>query len=148
MTIKEINELIEEGESLNQIAQAYSEIANLKIKRIRSAVERNRLFFDEISKIYSVVKAFAIKKKVAVAKPKQKLGILLTSNNRFYGAINSSLIKYFIGSTRELKDADRIIIGKEGALYFKASNILPSYQVLMLKNDMPINAHPEYIAAE
>lgn len=139
MTTREINNLIEEGESLRQIAQAYSDIANLKIKRIRSAVERNRLFFDEISRIYSTVKAFAIKKKVAVVKPKQKLGILVTSNNRFYGNINSSLVKYFIGLTRELKDTDRIVIGKEGIHYFKANKVLPNYQELLLKNDMPDN---------
>ena len=48
MTIKEIEENLEEGESLKAMAQAFSEIANLKIKRIRNAVERNRLFYDEI----------------------------------------------------------------------------------------------------
>ena len=73
MTIKEIEKLIEEGESLKAIAQAYSEIANLKIKRIRSEVERNRVFFAEISKVYGLVKILGNKRKVAVAKPKKRV---------------------------------------------------------------------------
>ncbi|HCE31454.1 hypothetical protein A2778_01155 [Candidatus Daviesbacteria bacterium RIFCSPHIGHO2_01_FULL_40_24] len=137
MTTKEIDSILEEGHSLKEIAQAYSEIANLKIKRIRQAVERNRLFFDEILKVYGMVKSLALKKKVLVAKPKKRLCILLTSNYRFYGNINSSLTNYFIGSTRELKDIDRMVLGKGGIDYFKAVKLLPSFSEIMLKDDMP-----------
>jgi len=137
MTIKEIDAALEEGESLKAIAQAYSEIANLKIKRIRNAVERNRLFFNEILKVYSMVKSLALKKKVSIIKPKKRLCVLLTSNHRFYGNINTSLINYFIGSTRELPDIDRIILGKGGVEYFRAINILPNFKAVILKDDMP-----------
>lgn len=137
MTIKEIDEKIEEGQSLKAIAQAYSEIANLKIKRIRREVERNRLFLEEVGQVYGMVKAFAIKKKVAVVKPKKRLCILLTSNYRFYGAINSSLINYFLGSTRQLPDVDKIIVGKGGIDFFRATKLLPKYQEVVLKSDMP-----------
>lgn len=137
MTIKEIDEKIEEGESLKAIAQAYSEIANLKIKRIRREVERNRLFLEEVAQVYGMVKTFAIKKKVAVVKPKKRLCILLTSNYRFYGAINSSLINYFLGSTRELADVDKIIVGKGGIDFFRATKLLPKYTAVILKSDMP-----------
>lgn len=137
MTIKEIDASLEEGMSLKAIAQAYSEIASLKIKRIRAEVERNRLFFEEMSKIYGIVKAFAIKKKVAIIKPKKRLCILLTSNYRFYGAINSSLINYFLGSTRELKDVDKIIVGKGGIHFFRATKLLPTRKEIILQDDMP-----------
>lgn len=137
MTIREIDNLIEEGESLRLLTQAYSEIANLKIKKIRDATLRNRLFFDEILKVYGIVRAFAIKKGVVIQKRKKRLDILITSNNRFYGKINTSLINYFIGSTRELKDVDRIILGKGGIDFFKAIKILPNYKEALLKEDMP-----------
>lgn len=140
MTIKQIEEALEEGQSLKAISQAYSEIANLKIKRIRSAVEKNRLFFDEISKVYSLVKAFALKKGVTRVKPKKRLCMLITSNYRFYGNINSSLIKYFVGSTRELADVDKLIIGKAGIEFFRTSKLLPNYQEIALKEDMPSNS--------
>ena len=91
MTIKEIDAAIEEGQSLKQIAQAYSEIANLKIKKIRAEVERNRFFFQEISKVYSLIKTLAMEKKINVTKSKQTVSIVITSNHRFYGQINSDL---------------------------------------------------------
>lgn len=137
MTIKEIDERLEEGQSLKTIAQAYAEIANLKIKRIRSAVERNRLFFEEISKVYGLVKALAIKKRVILPKLKKRLCILLTSNYRFYGNINSSLINYYIGSNRELTDVDKIVLGKAAIDFFRTTKILPNYQEVLLRSDMP-----------
>lgn len=137
MTIKEIDAALEEGQSLRAIAQAYSEIANLKIKRIRSAVERNRLFFAEILKVYNMVKALALKKKISLLKPKKRLCVLLTSNYRFYGNIHTSLINYFIESTKKLPDIDRIILGKCGVDYFRAVNILPNFKEVVLKTDMP-----------
>lgn len=146
MTIKEIEAALEEGDSLKSIAQAFSDIADLKIKRIRNSVERNRLFFDEIATVYATVKAVAIKKKAAYVKPKAKLCLLLTSNNRFYGAINSSLIKYFIGSTRQLPAADKIILGQGGIDYFRAFKVFPKLYELTLKDDLPTSLELAHLA--
>ncbi|MBI4035408.1 F0F1 ATP synthase subunit gamma [Candidatus Daviesbacteria bacterium] len=137
MTIKQIEAILEEGQSLKEIAQAYSEIASLKVKRLRIEVERNRVFFNELIKVYGLVKTLAIKKKIAISKPKKRLYILLTSNSRFYGNINSSLLNYFIGSTRQLQDVDRLILGKVGINFFKATKLLPDYKEAVLKEDMP-----------
>lgn len=137
MTIKQIEAVLEEGQSLKSIAQAFSEIASLKVKRIRNEVERNRLFFDEISKVYGMVKAFAIKKGVFLPKSKQKLYILITSNYKFYGNINWSLIKYFIGLSEQLTDVDIVILGKGGIDHFRAARILTNYQEVVLEGDMP-----------
>lgn len=137
MTIQEIEKLIEEGKSLKTIAVAYSEIAHLKIKKIRADVERNRVFFDDIAKIYGIVKGYAIKKGVAVQKPKKRLHILLTSNYKFYGNINLSLINYFLGSTREIRETDTIVIGRGAVDFFKATSILPNYKQILLQKDIP-----------
>lgn len=136
MTIKEIEQILEEGDSLKQIAQAYSEIANLKIKRIRVEVERNRLFFQEISKVYGLVKRLAIKRRVIVAKPKKMISIIITSNYRFYGKINSDLIDYFTLNTKNL-DTDRIILGKAAVDHFKSHPVFPNASTVMLKGDQP-----------
>src|SRR5947207_2059304 len=103
MNIKQVNEAIIEGYSLKTIAQAYSEIANQKVKRIRNEALRNRAFFKEISEIYAVVKKMAAIKKVAFEKPKERVSLVITSNYRFNGNINSSLMRFFIASTRNLK---------------------------------------------
>lgn len=136
MTIKEIDQLLEESNSLKQITQSYSEIANQKIQRIRVELERNRLFFEEISKVYSLVRAIAGKTGASVSKPKKRVCILQTSNFRFYGNINSSIIEFFIEQTRNL-ECDRIIVGKTGIEYFQSNAIFPSFTPLVLKTDHP-----------
>lgn len=139
MTIREIDQLIEEGDSLKQIAQAYCEIANQKIKRIRTNLDRNRQFFKEISSVYGLVKALSLKKRVAVPKPRSRISLILTSNYRFYGNINSDLIDFFIAQTKKLQ-TDRIILGKAAIEYFRADKVFANYQEIALKTDQPSGA--------
>ncbi len=137
MTIKEIDAALEEGQSLKLITQAYSEIANLKIKKIRAEAERNRIFFQEITGVYTLIKSLALKKKITMAvKPKKTVSVVLTSNHRFYGAINSDLLKFFVTTTQKL-DTDRIMLNKAAIDYFKAEPIFTGYKEVLLKEDQP-----------
>lgn len=136
MTIKEIDQIIEEGQSLKFLSQAYGEIASQKVRRIRAGVERNRMFFEEISYVYGMIQAIADKRKITLQKPKKTISLILTSNYRFYGNINSALIKFYIESTR-LFDTARIIIGKTAAEYFKAQPTFSNVQIILLKTDYP-----------
>lgn len=136
MTIKQIDQALEEGLSLKQIAQAYSEIANLKIKRIRAEVERNRIFFQEISNVYSLIKKLAVKKKINIIKPKKMVSVVLTSNYRFYGNINSDLLEFFVANTQKV-ETDRIVLGKAAIDYFKTNPVFKNYQQILLKTDQP-----------
>lgn len=136
MTVKEIDKLLEEGQSFKMIAQAYSEISNQKLKRIRADVERNRVFFDDISKVYSLVRVIAGKKGIILPKTKKRVCILQTSNYRFYGNIDSAIIQFFIEQTKNL-DTHRVIIGKTGIEYFETNKIFPDFTPMILKNDQP-----------
>lgn len=136
MTIKEIDQLIEEGNSLKQIAQSYCEIANQKIKRIRANLDRNRQFFNEISEVCGMVKTLSLKNKVTLPKTKIRLSIILTSNYRFYGNINSDLIDFYIALTKDVQ-TDRIFLGKAAIDYFKANNVFKEGQEIILKSDQP-----------
>ena len=139
MTIKEIDVILEEGNSLKQIAQAYSEIANLKIKRIRGEVERNRIFFEEISKVFGLIKRLAIQQKISIIKPKQTISLILTSNQHFSGSINADLIDFYILNTQKIA-TDRIILGKAAIEYFKTTKIFNNYQEILLAKDQPNSA--------
>ena len=136
MTIKQIDEIIEEGKSLKLIAQVYSEISFTKLKRIRGEVVRNRDFFTEISQIYHLVKDIASKKKIATAKSKKTISLLLTSNYGFYGTVNSKLIPFFMVNTTK-SDTDRIVIGKAAIEHFKAIRYFHAYKPLIFKGDLP-----------
>ncbi|MBI2338372.1 F0F1 ATP synthase subunit gamma [Candidatus Daviesbacteria bacterium] len=136
MTIRDYNKLIEEGVSLKQIAQAYGEIASLKIRKIRSEVERNRTFFNEISTVYKIVKQQAAAKKIAITKPKKTLSVILTSNYRFYGNIDSEVIRHFMINTAKII-TDRLVIGKTGQEYLKAVRYFNAFQAVELSKDLP-----------
>lgn len=136
MTIKEIDQIIGDDNSLKMIAQAYSEIANEKVKKIRVEAERNRLFLEEIGKAYALVKLLALRRKIGVLKPKGRVCVLITSNNRFYGTLDSDLIKFFTQQTVPIQ-TDRIIIGKMGIEHFKTTGIFQNYQTLILRHDQP-----------
>lgn len=147
MTIKQIDAALEEGESLRAIAQAYSEIANLKIKKIRAEVERNRIFFDEIAGVYSLVKDFASKQKTNVKKAKKAVSIVLTSNYRFYGTINSDLLEYFETSTAKY-ETDFIYLGKAAIDYFRARPAKGNHKEVLLKDDSPTPEELKTLAFE
>lgn len=147
MTIKQIDAALEEGESLKAIAQAYSEIANLKIKKIRAEVERNRIFFQEIAGIYSLVKDFASKQKASVTKAKKAVSIVLTSNYRFYGTINSDLLEYFEASTAKY-ETDFIYLGKAAIDYFRARPAKGNHKEVLLKDDSPTPEELKTLAFE
>lgn len=136
MTTRDIDQTIEEGVSLKQIAQAYGEIASLKIRKIRSEVERNRAFFEEISKVFKIVKQQSSAKKLAMDKPKKTLSIVLTSNYRFYGNIDSQVLRHFIINTAKIA-TDRLVVGKTGREYLKAMKYFNTYKPVELKNELP-----------
>ena len=139
MTIREINQAIEEGQSLKLIAQAYGEIATLKIRKIRAAVEKNRLFFNEIAQVFRIVKLQAGFKKVAIQKSRKTVSIMLTSNFRFYGSIDTDVIHFFLENTPKLP-TERIVIGKTGNHYLKVMNYFNTYQSIEFGGDLPTAA--------
>lgn len=145
MTLKEIDAVLEEGESLKQITQAYSEIANIKIKKIRAAVERNRIFFQEISEVSALIKKLAAKKKVFISKPKKTISLVLTSNYRFYGKINSDLLDFFITTVEKL-DTDKVYLGKAAIDYFNSRPVFKDAKTVLLKADQPDAAELKLLA--
>lgn len=139
MTIKEINNLIEEAKSLKLITQAFTQIASSKLKRIRSGVERNRDFFKDLSEIYGLINIVSSARKIKpLPKNGKTLSIVLTSNQRFYGKITSELIEFFLVQISKVR-SDKLVIGKSGIEVLKSLNYAMSYKTLVLKSDFPDN---------
>lgn len=146
MTTQQIQNLIDEAFSLQGIAQAFSEISAIKLRLIRSGIERNRQFAKELQGVFSEVKQVAksregISKLVAqlVEKNGKTISLLLTSNYRFYGDVNNQLVAYFIQHSSETT-TDRLVLGKIGSSIMEAlSNNLP-YQSFTTLRDFPDQA--------
>ncbi|MBI2593626.1 F0F1 ATP synthase subunit gamma [Candidatus Daviesbacteria bacterium] len=139
MTIKEINNLIEEAQSLKQITQAFTQIASSKLKRIRSGVLKNRDFFKELSNIFVLINIIAKDRKIVpLPKNGKTLSLVLTSNQRFYGKITNELIEFFLVQVSKIR-SDKLIIGKAGIESLKSVNYALSYKHMILAGDFPTN---------
>lgn len=137
-TIKQISQVLEESNSLKLVAQAYSEIAAVKLQKIRKGIEKNRTFFQEVSEVFHVVKVAALRQgiKSTVARKRGTLSILLTSNFRFYGTLESELVKFFIVNTSKFK-TDRVVVGKTGAEFLHTMDYFHPYQHFVFREDLP-----------
>lgn len=136
MTIKELTNLLDQANALKQISMAYTEIASNRLKKIRTLVEKNRKFLEELAIVYKVVKQVAMERKVLPTKNNKTVSILITSNYHFYGMVNQNLTSYFAQSMKK-HSTDQIIIGKTAKEYLLGSRYLLPYSHIILKSDFP-----------
>lgn len=122
------------------IATAFTEASAAKLKKIRAMFEVNKQFYDEIGHVYHLVRINAARlhmKLPNVSEEKEKsLSIALTSNLRFYGALNIEIVRKFV-SDSEHDRSDRLIIGTTGRDYLKSTGFKKAYDLLLFKHDSP-----------
>lgn len=141
MTVKQIEQNIQVGATLRAVAQAYSEISSMKLKKTRETIEKNKQFAAEISQVFHTLKFLALKKSSAseivrglVEKNGRELNVVLSSNSRFYGTLHKSLFDFFLASKAE---GEIIVVGKMGVDYFKAINFEKPFQGYLFTKDVP-----------
>lgn len=140
MTTKQIKELIDQAQSLQQITQAFTQISSSKLKRIRVGVERNRQFFKDLTNIYGLINIIRKRRKLPMpTKNGKTLSIMLTSNERFYGHVTSDLIEFYLVQISKIR-ADKIVIGRSGVEALKSMNYAMTYTPFIMKSDFPDNA--------
>ena len=136
-TLNQINRTMEESASLKSIAQAYTEISAVKLRKIRAGIERNRNFFEEVSQVFRTVKATALKQKINLTtKHKGTMSILLTSNHRFYGDLENRLIQFFMANTSQFP-TDVMVTGLIGNGFLRSTNYPRPFQSFIFSGDLP-----------
>lgn len=135
-TISQINQTLDESLSLKLIAQAYSEIAAIKLQKIRASIERNRNFFQEITQVFRTVRVAASKKHLTPFVKNGTISILITSNHRFYGSLEDKLIHFFITNSSEFS-TERLVIGKTALDFLQSMKKPLTYKSVVFKNDLP-----------
>lgn len=145
-SLKQLEQYIRDGESLDLLTRSLGELASAKLQRIRGDVAKNRQFFAEISKVYKMVKIVAAQRNIPNPKKvNRSVSVMLTANYRFYGDIYEKLVGYFLDHTRGV-DTDRIIIGKTGIEQVKLSNYQQRYHGLIFKGDLPSYDELKFLA--
>lgn len=138
-TIKQLNQTISNAQALRSITQILSESSAAKLQRIRFAVLRNRAFTEELSQLFLIVKASIFKKGIQLKiKSKPLACLLLTSNYRFYGLIETKLIRFFLLNITKIQP-DLFVAGKTGQNFFRS---LGSWKIksYLFQHDLPDQA--------
>lgn len=158
------------------IAETFVEINALKIKRIRAEFDKNRRFFSEITRLYHTIKQSAARKNMKLVLPeggkktkkakgtateltasKRVLLVAVTSNSRFYGALNQKVVEAYFQeiqsrpadpSRRGRGEIDFLVIGQSGAdsLKILAKNL--PFKSLKFKKETARAAEIESFTAE
>lgn len=135
-SLKQLKQLVEEGESLRLISKSLGEVAAVRLNRIKSNVERNRSFFNEITQIYTMVKIIAKQKGIFTPNNGKTVSVLLTSNTQFSGKVSSQLTNYFVKNTLNF-ETDRIVVGKTGQNHIKRIQTDLPAQFVSFEEDLP-----------
>lgn len=132
---QQINDLV----TFKHISSAFTEASAVKLTNIRQAFKRNGRFFTDIIHIYNLVLANAQKQKITAASKdlvQKKITVALTSNQRFFGHLNTSIMQKFLNYSQKLS-TDRLVIGTTGDSFMRASNYNFKYQNINFQSDSP-----------
>ena len=133
----DLRNIIEETETLSEIASAYTEMSEMKIKQIRAAYELNARFYIEITYIYQHLMLTAANRKLLSPEGESKiLSVAITSNQHFFGTMNLDVIDTF-ESDSATKIADRIVVGATGREHYQAQNNHSIKEFIQFKRDNP-----------
>ena len=138
MTIRDLTEEILTTQTLKDIAQSYTEISSIRLRKIRKQTEGSRRFFQDLSNIFALLRYFAKIKdpKTQNSGNGKTVVILITSNFRFYGKVSNNASKLFMQYTKDYP-SQQIVIGKLGIDFLKSQHYSQSYSALTFKTDMP-----------
>lgn len=119
-SFSEIKKNLETIRRIGNIANAYHQIANLKMIQVREKVLRNRRFFDELLKVYQKAKSAVLsqkelgaEKKGVILPKKERVAIFLSANHFFYGNL---ILDIWLRVTSFLQEypSDLIVVGRRG----------------------------------
>lgn len=134
--VKEIRAEIGNTEALKLLSSAYSDVAGTKLLMIRSTIENNRQFVSELSTVFHIVRLAIEKQKISLASNKSGVAnVVLSSNHRFYGGLESRLLSFYSAHT-SLSHGDNFIVGQTGEAFLKTQPEL-SAKVITLAKDLP-----------
>lgn len=125
--------------TLKFISAAFAEAAAARIGKIRTAFESNRMYFEEISQLYHVVKVSAGRKDKldgTARKSGATLSVALTSNHRFYGQLNINTMDSFVRETKQVQ-TDLMVVGQTGIDYLSLIQFSRKYEPVKWAKDAP-----------
>ncbi len=129
-------------ETVRFVASALFDVSAEKIGRLRDAFEKNGIFYNDISALYESVKRTAIARgdmpATKTGTPK-KMFVAFTSNVRFYGSVNTDVMRTFLEAL-PASGVDAIVIGRTGQAFMENEGGHRPMKYLSFEADEPTKA--------
>lgn len=144
-TLKEIKEDIESVETIKNISNIYHEIANLRMRKIREKVLKNRYFFNELLGVYQRVKSASLlikkpinkeEKQEEKHKKKNEVIVVLSANHPFYGNLILDIWTSAFSYYRK-KESDLVMVGRIGKYLAESAGLGYKMFYFELDDDNP-----------
>jgi len=125
------------------IAGALRDISAIKIRSIRESFKNNKVFYNEISELYRLIKLHAARtrydseRNILVGTSPKVLAVAVTSNKRFYGSLNSDVLELFLEYIKEKNEADSLVIGATGKQFLSRTLYEKRSEYITFTDDDP-----------
>ena len=137
--IEETKLELQDVEILRGLSSALLEIASIKIKSLRENFETNQIFYEEVSDLYRLIKLSAKKRNFDFGDDidtGREIHVAVTSNKRFYGALNRTVMDSFVENIVE-GDKEFLVIGYTGKHLIDNTEYQKKCGFLAFKDDYP-----------
>src|SRR3989338_2563482 len=133
MSIKAVENEIENAASLKVLVETYKLMAANSMRRIRSSVLENRAFhlglndvYQEVKRSYEIIISAEARKKnkpkrtpLVAGKTAKSVYALISANTGLYGEVISKTFSLFAEAVRNDKPDEVVVIGKVGEAFFR-----------------------------
>lgn len=145
-SIEGIKEELQDIEILRGISSALLEVSSIKIRGLREDFERNKVFYDEVSDLYRTIKISAKRKEYVDRRESivdKEIHVAITSNRRFYGSLNRSVIDAFGLNIVPESGIEYLVIGHTGKHFMEDTDHAELCQYLSFTEDFPTPTETE-----
>ena len=139
MNLNQIKGQIEETETLKIVAEAFTDIASMKLQRVRSRIEQNRRFASDMAEVLHIVRVTAEERGLsAKLEKKVSASLLVTSNKRFYyGVLDAKVADFFMAHSTYTGYVDRYVVGSVGRDYLREKGYNHPFIPVQFAGEMP-----------
>ena len=139
MNVNQIKGQIEETQTLKMVTEVFTDIASIKLQRIRGQIEQNRRFVSEMTEVLHIVRVTAEEQGLS-AKLEKKISasLLVTSNKRFYyGVLDAKVADFFMAHSTYTGYVDRYVVGSVGRDYLRERGYNHPFIPVQFAGEMP-----------
>lgn len=145
-SIEKTKEELQDVEILRGISSALLEVSSIKIRGLREDFEKNKLFYDEVSQLYRDIKISAKRQEYVDSREgitDGEIHVAITSNQRFYGSLNRSVMDAFGLNIVPNSGIDYLIIGHTGKHFIEGTDHEALCSYISFKEDFPAPTETE-----